>query len=165
MSNRPHRGQDIAMTFEVLATKPFDSRQTIKQSTDRLIPATWVADDGNYYVYPSMPVFTEDGKLFIYIGRAGSVDDIQDPYKWVEIGAGSGGQQGGGSPVLIKYSMGEYLQLKEAGALTMQFYPVYKDGELYRFYLQDVLIGKKAEDGEEITVGGVFPLVFPIIFA
>ena len=30
---------------------------------------------------------------------------------------------------------------------------------------QNTLIMKKAEDGETVTVGAAFPLVFPIIFA
>ena len=63
------------------------------------------------------------------------------------------------------YTIEEYMAMKNAGTLERIFYAVYKDGELYRMYFYDTLIMKKAEDGETVTVGAAFPLVFPIIFA
>lgn len=66
---------------------------------------------------------------------------------------------------LSRYTLGEYLALKEQGKLQNMFYSVYKGETLYRVYLGDTLVGKKAEDGERVTVGSAFPLVFPIIFS
>lgn len=66
---------------------------------------------------------------------------------------------------LSRYTLGEYLSLKEQGKLQNMFYSVYKGDTLYRVYLGDTLVGKKAEDGERVTVGSAFPLVFPIIFS
>lgn len=64
-----------------------------------------------------------------------------------------------------KYTLAQYMELKQNDRIQNRFYTVYKNGELYRLYLGDTLIMKKAENGERVTVGGVFPLVFPIIFA
>ena len=54
--------------------------------------------------------------------------------------------------------------MRKEGTLQNCFYAVYKNDALYRLYLGTTLIMKKAESGEKVTVGGVYPLVFPIIF-
>lgn len=62
--------------------------------------------------------------------------------------------------------MDEYYRLLSADRITNTFYTIYKDDQLYRVYLGNTLImKKKTEPSEQVTMGGVFPLVFPIIFA
>lgn len=64
------------------------------------------------------------------------------------------------------YTLQEYMELRNSGQLVNQFYTVYKDGELYRLYLGYTLVMKKKEsEDEKVTMGCVFPLVIPIIFA
>lgn len=69
-----------------------------------------------------------------------------------------------GLSVLNRYTLAEYLDMRKKGELKNCFYSVYKNDTLYRLYLGNTLIMRKAETGEKQTVGGVFPLVFPIIF-
>ena len=63
------------------------------------------------------------------------------------------------------HMLAEYLNMRKEGTLQNCFYAVYKNDALYRLYLGTTLIMKKAESGEKVTVGGVYPLVFPVIFA
>lgn len=75
----------------------------------------------------------------------------------------SGGTGGG---VFKKYSMREYLDMVYNHQIENTFYTIYRDDKLYRVYLGEALImKKKTEESEQVTMGGVFPLVFPIIFA
>lgn len=69
-----------------------------------------------------------------------------------------------GLSILEHYTLAEYLDMRKQGTLQNCFYAVYKNEALYRLYLGTTLIMKKAESGEKVTVGGVYPLVFPIIF-
>lgn len=62
------------------------------------------------------------------------------------------------------YSEDEYMDIVANGQVKNTFYTIYKNGRLYRLYLGKTLIMKKREGEENITMGGVFPLVFPIIF-
>ena len=69
-----------------------------------------------------------------------------------------------GLSILEHWTLAEYLNMRKEGTLQNCFYAVYKNDALYRLYLGTTLIMKKAESGEKVTVGGVYPLVFPIIF-
>ena len=67
-------------------------------------------------------------------------------------------------PSLKRYTMAEYFALVDSGQIQNRFYAVYKNDVLQRIYLGYTLIMRKAKNGEQVTFGGVFPLVFPIIF-
>lgn len=67
--------------------------------------------------------------------------------------------------ILNKLTLGQYMEMKNKNELQNCFYSIYKNDELFRVYLGTTLIMKKAENGEQPTIGGVFPMVFPIIFA
>lgn len=66
---------------------------------------------------------------------------------------------------LRKYTMKEYLDLVYNDEIKNTFYTIYKDDSLYRVYLGKTLVMKKRQNsGENVTMGGVFPIVFPIVF-
>lgn len=67
-----------------------------------------------------------------------------------------------------KYTLQEYLILKQNNLLQNIFYPIYDNQTntvLQKIYLGNTLFAKKAEDGETVTTGCTFPLILPIIFA
>ena len=63
-----------------------------------------------------------------------------------------------------KMTSSEYYNLLNNGKIENKVYAIYKDDVLQSVYIGSTMVMRKAREGEQITFGGVFPLVFPIIF-
>lgn len=103
-------------------------------------------------------VFNENERKISEYNRNSEYTALSEAMQ-ILIDKGGGTNSGGlGAPM----TQAEYNKLKKAGALKYMIYSVYKNGELSRLYFGNTLIGKKAEEGEQISVG--LPLVFPFVF-
>lgn len=84
MANQAYNGQPINIQFDYEGEGTMDSKLVQLSETAAKDPTTWLKN-GIYRIGNGQPVFTQDGKAFIYIGRKGNATDIADDTKWVQL--------------------------------------------------------------------------------
>lgn len=157
---KTYSGQDFALGLNIKATKPLDSRDVIDTAADRLLPQTWLADDGNYYVYAGMTTRCADtGASYVYIGRANNPTDIADSSKWIATG-GNIDAMALFAQMCAGITQAQYDSLSE---YQSRLYFVKSDrGRLLRIYYGGTLVARRADESENISLG--FPYEIPVLF-
>lgn len=84
MANQAYNGQPINIQFDYEGEGTMDSKLVQLSESAAKDPTTWLKN-GIYRIGNGQPVFTQDGKAFIYIGRKGNATDIADNSKWVQL--------------------------------------------------------------------------------
>ena len=83
MANQAYNGQPVNISFDYEGEGPLDSKLVQLSETAAKDPTTWLKN-GIYRIGSGQPVFTQDGKILLYIGRRGNATDIADDTKWVK---------------------------------------------------------------------------------
>lgn len=83
MANQAYNGQPINIQFDYEGEGTMDSKLVQLSETAAKDPTTWLKN-GIYRIGNGQPVFTQDGKLLLYIGRNGNATDIADDTKWIK---------------------------------------------------------------------------------
>lgn len=83
MANQAYNGQPINIQFDYEGEGTMDSKLVQLSESAAKNPTTWLKN-GIYRIGNGQPVFTQDGKLLIYIGRNGNATDIADNTKWIK---------------------------------------------------------------------------------
>lgn len=83
MANQAYNGQPINIQFDYEGEGTMDSKLVQLSESAAKDPTTWLKN-GIYRIGNGQPVFTQDGKALIYIGRNGNATDIADDTKWVK---------------------------------------------------------------------------------
>lgn len=83
MANQAYNGQPINIQFDYEGEGTMDSKLVQLSESAAKDPTTWLKN-GIYRIGNGQPVFTQDGKLLLYIGRNGNATDIADDTKWVK---------------------------------------------------------------------------------
>lgn len=84
MANQAYNGQPINIQFDYEGEGTMDSKLVQLSESAAKDPTTWLKN-GIYRIGNGQPVFTQDGKAFIYVGRKGNATDIADNSKWVQL--------------------------------------------------------------------------------
>lgn len=109
MANQAYNGQPINIQFDYEGEGTMDSKLVQLSESAAKNPTTWLKN-GIYRIGNGQPVFTQDGKALIYIGRNGNATDIADDTKWVRLAAASevsGSLSGLVNPLQFKGSIRE----------------------------------------------------------
>lgn len=83
MANQAYNGQPINIQFDYEGEGTMDSKLVQLSETAAKDPTTWLKN-GIYRIGNGQPVFTQNGKLLLYIGRNGNATDIADDTKWLK---------------------------------------------------------------------------------
>ena len=83
MANQAYNGQPINIQFDYEGEGTMDSKLVQLSESAAKDPTTWLKN-GIYRIGNGQPVFTQDGKALLYIGRNGNATDIADDTKWVK---------------------------------------------------------------------------------
>lgn len=83
MANQAYNGQPVNISFDYEGEGTLDSKLVQLSESAAKDPTTWLKN-GIYRIGNGQPVFTQDGKLLLYIGRNGNATDIADDTKWVK---------------------------------------------------------------------------------
>lgn len=83
MANQAYNGQPINIQFDYEGEGTMDSKLVQLSESAAKDPTTWLKN-GIYRIGNGQPVFTQDGKALIYIGRNGNATDIADDTKWIK---------------------------------------------------------------------------------
>lgn len=83
MANQAYNGQPVNISFDYEGEGTLDSKLVQLSETAAKDPTTWLKN-GIYRIGNGQPVFTQDGKLLLYIGRNGNATDIADDTKWIK---------------------------------------------------------------------------------
>lgn len=83
MANQAYNGQPINIQFDYEGEGTMDSKLVQLSETAAKDPTTWLKN-GIYRIGTGQPVFTQDGKIILYIGRKGNATDIADDTKWLK---------------------------------------------------------------------------------
>lgn len=84
MANQAYNGQPINIQFDYEGEGTMDSKLVQLSESAAKDPTTWLKN-GIYRIGDGQPVYTQDGKALIYIGRKGNATDIADDTKWVKL--------------------------------------------------------------------------------
>ena len=83
MANQAYNGQPVNISFDYEGEGTLDSKLVQLSESAAKDPTTWLKN-GIYRIGTGQPVFTQDGKIILYIGRKGNATDIADDTKWVK---------------------------------------------------------------------------------
>lgn len=83
MANQAYNGQPINIQFDYEGEGTMDSKLVQLSESAAKDPTTWLKN-GIYRIGNGQPVFTQDGKALLYIGRNGNATDIADDTKWLK---------------------------------------------------------------------------------
>lgn len=83
MANQAYNGQPVNISFDYEGEGTLDSKLVQLSESAAKDPTTWLKN-GIYRIGNGQPVFTQDGKLLLYIGRNGNATDIADDTKWLK---------------------------------------------------------------------------------
>lgn len=83
MANQAYNGQPINIQFDYEGEGTMDSKLVQLSESAAKDPTTWLKN-GIYRIGTGQPVFTQDGKIILYIGRKGNATDIADDTKWIK---------------------------------------------------------------------------------
>lgn len=83
MANQAYNGQPINIQFDYEGEGTMDSKLVQLSESAAKDPTTWLKN-GIYRIGNGQPVFTQDGKMLLYIGRNGNATDIADDTKWLK---------------------------------------------------------------------------------
>lgn len=83
MANQAYNGQPVNISFDYEGEGTLDSKLVQLSESAAKDPTTWLKN-GIYRIGTGQPVFTQDGKIILYIGRKGNATDIADDTKWIK---------------------------------------------------------------------------------
>lgn len=83
MANQAYNGQPVNISFDYEGEGTLDSKLVQLSESAAKDPTTWLKN-GIYRIGTGQPVFTQDGKIILYIGRKGNATDIADNTKWIK---------------------------------------------------------------------------------